>query len=236
MTQKHTVVSKEDWIAARKLLLAREKEYTRAGDALAAQRRELPWERVDKRYVFQTDAGAKTLAELFEGKHQLAVYHFMFAPSWDVGCKSCSFWADHFNGIVAHLAQRDVRFVAISRAPLPKLQAYAKRMGWTFPWVSSSETDFNFDYRVSFRPEDTAAGTRIYNYAPSNDKGEEETGISMFYQDDSGDVFHTYSAYGRGVELANATYRWLDIAPKGRDESSLEWPMAWVRLHDEYPR
>lgn len=236
MTQKHAVVSREDWIAARKQLLAREKEHMRAGDALAAQRRDLPWERVAKRYVFQTATGPKSLGELFEGKAQLAVYHFMFAPSWEAGCKSCSFWADHFSGMVEHLAQRDVRFVAISRAPLLKLQAFAKRMGWTFPWVSSSETDFNFDYQVSFRPDETAAGASTYNYAPVKDIGEEQPGISFFYKDERGDVFHTYSSFGRGIEVVNATYRWLDLAPKGRDEAGFEDPMDWVRLHDEYAR
>jgi predicted dithiol-disulfide oxidoreductase (DUF899 family) len=236
MTAPHAVVSKEAWIAARKQLLAREKEFTRLRDELNAQRRDLPWERVDKRYVFQTEAGAKTLAELFGDKRQLVVYHLMFAPDWQAACKSCSFWADNFNGITAHLEQRDLRFVAISRAPLPKLQAFAKRMGWTFPWVSSNETDFNFDYQVSIRPEDIAAGRATYNFAPTATTNQEWPGISVFYRDDDGAVFHTYSAYARGVEMVNAAYQWIDLAPKGRDEANLAHPMAWVKLHDEYAR
>jgi predicted dithiol-disulfide oxidoreductase (DUF899 family) len=160
----------------------------------------------------------------------------MFAPDWQAACKSCSFWADHFTGITAHLEQRDAHFVAISRAPLPKLQAFAKRMGWSFPWVSSSETDFNFDYQVSFRPEDRAAGRASYNYVPSEGTSEEMPGISVFYKDENGSVFHTYSTYGRGIELVNASYQWLDLVPKGRDEAGLPYTMAWVRLHDEYAR
>jgi predicted dithiol-disulfide oxidoreductase (DUF899 family) len=236
MTDAHTIVSKPEWIAARKRLLEREKEFTRLRDELSAERRKLPWERVDKRYVFQTAGGDKTLAELFGDKHQLAIYHLMFAPDWQAACKSCSFWADHFDGITAHLAQRDVSFCAISRAPLPKLQAFGKRMGWGFPWASSNATDFNFDYHVSFRPEDVAAGKATYNYVPIEGKPEEYPGISVFYKDEDGAVFHTYSTYTRGIELVNATYQWLDLVPKGRDEANLSFPMAWVGLHDEYAR
>jgi predicted dithiol-disulfide oxidoreductase (DUF899 family) len=236
MSEAHAVVSREEWLAARKQLLAREKELTRMRDELSAERRNLPWERVDKRYVFQTAAGAKTLADLFGDKHQLVVYHFMFAPDWETGCKSCSFWADNFNGITAHLEQRDIRFVAISRAPLPKLQAFAKRLGWSFPWVSSNETDFNFDYHVSFRPEDVAAGKASLNYAPYDGTDPEWPGISVFYKDDSGAVFHTYSAYLRGIDAVNGAYQWLDLVPKGRDEANLSFSMAWVKLHDEYAR
>jgi predicted dithiol-disulfide oxidoreductase (DUF899 family) len=236
MTEPHTVVSRQEWLAARKQLLAREKEFTRMRDELNAQRRSLPWERVDTRYVFQTEAGPKTLAELFGDKHQLVVYHFMFAPDWQAGCKSCSFWADNFNGITVHLEQRDIRFVAISRAALPKLQAFAKRMGWNFPWVSSSETDFNFDYHVSFRPEDQAAGKTSYNYAPKEGTVQELPGISVFCKDDGGAVFHTYSSYARGVEMVNAAYQWIDLVPKGRDEASLPFTMSWLKLHDEYAR
>lgn len=237
MTESHAVVSKEEWLAARKKLLAREKEFTRLRDELNAQRRDLPWERVEKRYVFQTESGPKTLAELFGDKHQLAVYHLMFAPDWQAACKSCSFWADNFNGITAHLAARDVRFTAISRAPLPKLQAFAKRMGWTFPWVSSDETDFNYDYQVSMRPEDQQAGKATYNYVPlTGSSNGEWPGVSVFYKDDEGAVFHTYSTFGRGIEFANAAYQWIDLVPKGRDEASLPLPMTWVKLHDEYAR
>lgn len=236
MIDNHPVVSQEEWLAARKQLLARERELSRLRDELAEQRRALPWQRVDKRYVFQTEAGRKTLAELFGDKTQLAVYHLMFAPSWDKACKSCSFWADNFNGIPAHLAARDIAFVAISRAPLVKLQAFAARMGWSFPWVSSSETDFNFDYHVSLRPEDHAAVKGTYNYAPITEPFEENPGISAFYKDERGEVFHTYSCYSRGVEEINGAYRWMDLMPKGRSEAGLPYPMAWVRHRDEYGR
>jgi predicted dithiol-disulfide oxidoreductase (DUF899 family) len=236
MTESHAIVSRPDWIAARKQLLVREREFTRLRDELSQQRRDLPWERVDKRYVFQTDAGPKTLAELFGDQHQLVVYHFMFAPDWDAGCKSCSFWADNFNGITEHLKHRDVQMVAISRAPLAKLQAYAARLGWSFPWVSSGETDFNFDYGVSFRPEDQAAGKATYNYAPSTRTVEELPGISVFYKDPSGAVMHTYSCYARGLDLMNTAYNYLDLVPRGRDESGPASPMSWLRRRDEYDR
>ncbi len=232
MADAHTVVSKAQWLAAREKLLAREKELTRLRDELAAERRRLPWERVDKRYVFQTEAGPKTLSELFGDKEQLVVYHLMFAPDWEAACKSCSFWADNFNGIIAHLAQRDIRFVAISRAPLPKLQAFAKRMGWSFPWASASETDFNFDYHVSFEPNQQ----RTYNYTRMEGFSPELPGISVFYKDSTGEVFHTYSTYARGIELMNAAYQWIDLVPKGRAEEGLSHTMAWVKLHDEYTR
>jgi predicted dithiol-disulfide oxidoreductase (DUF899 family) len=236
MTDPHTVVSREEWIAARKQLLAREKELTRRSDELSAERRKLPWERVDKRYVFQTRAGQKALEELFGDKRQLVVYHLMFGPDWELACKSCSFWADNFNGITSHLEQRDISFVAISRAPLAKLQAFAKRMGWSFRWVSSNETDFNFDYHVSFRPEELAAGKAVYNYQPLKQAEEEWPGISVFYKDESGTVFHTYSAFGRGIDRVNGAYQWLDLVPKGRDEDGLDFSMSWVKLHDEYAR
>jgi predicted dithiol-disulfide oxidoreductase (DUF899 family) len=236
MTDAHTIVSKQEWIAARKELLAREKEFTRLRDELNAQRRSMPWERVEKRYVFQTEAGPKTLAELFGDKRQLIVYHLMFAPDWQAACKACSFWADNFNGITEHLTQRDIRFVAISRAALPKLQAFATRMNWSFPWVSASETDFNFDYSVSFRPEDQAAGKTTYNYVPTEGTFPERPGISVFYKDDHGAVFHTYSTYSRGIEMVNAAYQWIDIVPNGRNEAGLQYPMAWLKLHDEYAR
>ena len=234
MTESHPIVSRQDWIAARKQLLAREKDFTRMRDELTAARRNLPWERVDKRYVFQTDAGPKTLAELFGDKQQLVVYHFMFAPTWEAGCKSCSFWADNFNGIVPHLAHRDVSFTAISRAPLPKLQAYASRMGWSFPWASSCETDFNFDYGVSFRAEDQATAT--YNYDPLKGTYEEREGASVFFKDASGAVLHTYSCYARGIDLMNTAYNILDIVPRGRNEAGLPMPMSWLRRRDEYER
>lgn len=234
MTERHAVVSRQEWLAARKRLQAREKDFTRLRDELSAERRSLPWERVDKRYVFQTAAGPQTLAELFGDKQQLVVYHFMFAPDWELGCKACSFWADNFNGITAHLAARDVSFTAISRAALPKLQAYARRLGWTFNWVSSGETDFNFDYEVSFRPEDHAAGKTSYNYAPAAGTFQEREGISVFYKDESGAVLHTYSCFARGVDMMNTAYQYLDLVPKGRDEAA--GAMAWLKRHDEYER
>lgn len=234
MTERHAVVSRQEWLAARKRLQAREKDFTRLRDELSAERRSLPWERVDKRYVFQTASGPQTLAELFGDKQQLVVYHFMFAPDWELGCKACSFWADNFNGITAHLAARDVSFTAISRAALPKLQAYARRLGWTFNWVSSGETDFNFDYEVSFRSEDHAAGKTTYNYAPAAGTFQEREGISVFYKDESGAVLHTYSCFARGVDMMNTAYQYLDLVPKGRDEAA--GAMAWLKRHDEYER
>ncbi len=179
--------------------------------------------------------GQESLGELFAGRSQLLVYHFMFGPSAEVGCKSCSFWADHFDGALSHLAQRDVSFVAISRGPLAKLMAFRQRLGWRFPWLSSAATDFNYDFSVSFRDEERASGTLSYNYGPLTGRSADLPGLSAFYRDPSGAIFHTYSTYGRGIELANATYQLLDLAPKGRDEDRLPQSMAWVRFHDEYP-
>jgi predicted dithiol-disulfide oxidoreductase (DUF899 family) len=235
MMENHEVVSHEEWLAARRLLLAEEKEFTRLRDRLSQQRRDLPWERVDKNYAFEGPGGRETLSQLFDGRHQLAVYHFMLAPDWQEGCKSCSFWADNFNGIDAHLRQRDVSFLAISRAPLPKIEAFKKRMGWTFKWVSSFGNDFNYDYRVSFRSEQSSSGEIFYNYAPRKTAMEELPGISVFYKDDDGTIFHTYSCYARGLDMLNGAYHWLDLTPKGRDETGPH-KMAWVRLHDEYER
>lgn len=234
--QQHSVVSRDEWLAARKTLLKREKEFTRERDELNAQRRALPWVRVDKPYAFQTDAGRKTLAELFGDKSQMVVYHLMFAPDWEKACKSCSFWADNFNGIDAHLAARDIQFYAISRAPLPKLKAFAKRMGWTFPWASSNETDFNYDFAASFKPEEIESGAAVYNFGALPNKNTDWPGINVFCKAESGSVFNTYSSYGRGIEMVNAAYQWMDLAPKGRDEDELKFTMEWVRLHDEYAR
>jgi predicted dithiol-disulfide oxidoreductase (DUF899 family) len=234
---KHaTTGSKAEWLEARKKLLAKEKEFTRMRDQLSAERRALPWLRLDKEYRFEGPKGTQTLAELFEGRSQLVVYHFMFAPDWEVGCKSCSFWADNFNGVVAHLNQRDVTFVAISRAPLPKLQAFAQRLGWSFPWVSSSGSDFNFDFHVSFTPEDVARGEATYNYAPLTHAMSDLPGVSVFARDESGALFHTYSCYARGIDMLNTAYHYLDLTPKGRDEEGLPTPMAWVKLRDQYGR
>ena len=231
--EQHKVVSHEEWIAARRQLLAEEKEFTRLRDRLSQRRRDLPWEQVDKDYVFEGPGGRENLSQLFDGRHQLAVYHFMLGPDWQEGCKSCSFWADNFNGIDAQLRQRDVSFIAISRAPWPKIQAFKKRMGWTFKWVSSFNSDFNYDYHVSFRLEQSASREVEYNYAPSQTTMEELPGISVFYKDDDAKIFHTYSCYARGLDILNGAYHWLDLVPKGRDETGPH-KMAWVRLHDEY--
>ena len=232
----HEITDRPSWLSRRLQLLEREKAFMRAKDELARERRALPWVRLDKEYVFQGPDGPCSLADAFGAHSQLLVYHLMFAPGWEAACKSCSFWADHFDACVPHLSQRDASFVAISRAPLGKLQAYAKRLGWKFEWLSSGEADFNYDFGVSFRDEDRAAGRAIYNYAPADSDESDSPGFSAFYKDSDGAIFHTYSTYGRGIELANATYQLLDLLPKGRDEESLRAPMAWVRRHDEYPR
>jgi predicted dithiol-disulfide oxidoreductase (DUF899 family) len=230
----HRIVSQTEWLEERMRLLAKEKEFTRARDQLSEARRALPWVRVNERYVFQGPDGEQTLAQLFDGRNQLVVYHFMLAPEWDAGCKSCSFWADNFNGIVAHLAHRDVTMVAISRAPLAKLQAYRQRLGWSFKWFSSFGTRFNYDFGVSFKPEELAENRAMYNYGSIRPPGVEMPGVSTFYKGADGEVFHTYSAYGRGIDLLNTAYNYLDLVPKGRDEQGLPTPMAWLRRHDEY--
>jgi predicted dithiol-disulfide oxidoreductase (DUF899 family) len=230
---QHPIVSQDEWLAARKALLAKEKEFSKSRDALSAARRALPWVKVEKSYVFDGPAGKETLADLFGGKSQLLVYHFMLGPGWVQGCPSCSFLADHFDGAVAHLAQRDVTLVVVSRAPLVEIDAYKKRMGWRFKWVSSYSTDFNRDYHVSFS-KDEVAGEVEYNYAMGKFPSEEAPGISAFIRDEAGGVFHTYSSYARGLDILLGTYNFLDMAPKGRDEDNLPWTMAWVRRHDEY--
>jgi predicted dithiol-disulfide oxidoreductase (DUF899 family) len=230
----HPIVSRDAWLEARRQLLAREKEFTRLRDELSRQRRELPWVRIDQRYVFDGPGGKESLADLFGSKRQLIVFHFMFAPDWEAGCKSCSFWADGFNGILAHLDQRDVALVAVSRAPLAKLRAFAQRLGWTFRWLSSAGSDFNYDFEVSFRPQDRDAGTLVYNYAPSRTSMTDLPGISVFVRDDAGAVFHTYSCFARGLDMMNPAYQYLDLVPRGRDEGGLPYPMAWVRHRDQY--
>lgn len=230
----HRIVSPEEWTRQRRELMDKEKEFTRLRDELSQARRDLPWERVSKTYEFDGPGGKVTLAEAFGGRSQLVVYHFMFAPEWENGCKSCSFWADNFNGIVQHLNQRDVSFAAISRAPLPKLQAFAKRLGWSFKWLSSEGSDFNYDYNVSFRPQDLDGGKAVYNYAPSGTKMSDLPGVSVFYKDADGAIYHTYSTYSRGIDMLNTAYNYLDIVPKGRDEAGLQHAMAWVKLHDQY--
>ena len=230
----HQVVTPKEWGEARKHLLAKEKEFTRLRDQLSQARRDLPWVRVTKQYVFDGPGGKQTLGQLFNGHSQLVVYHFMFAPDWEDGCRGCSFWADNFSGIVPHLNQRDVTFVAISRAPLAKLQAFAKRLGWNFKWLSSAGNDFNYDYNVSFTPESLAGGSAIYNYAANKMNMTELPGISVFFKDADGNVFHTYSCYARGLDMLNTAYHYLDLVPKGREEAGLPHAMAWVRPRDEY--
>ena len=232
--QEHKVVSRDEWLSARRKHLAREKELTRLRDQLSQERRELPWVKVDQDYVFEGPDGKQTLAELFEGRSQLLVYHFMFGTDWDEGCPSCSFWADNYDPLVVHLNHRDVTLVAVSKAPLDKLEAYKKRMGWSFKWVSSAGNDFNRDYHVSFTPEEMEKGEVYYNYGKSQFPSEEAPGVSIFYKDDSGDVFHTYSCYARGLDMLNAAYHMLDLVPKGRDEQDLPYGMAWLRRHDGY--
>lgn len=229
----HPVVSDAEWLEARGALLDKEKEFTRLRDELSSQRRQLPWRRVETDYVFDGVDGPVSLAELFGAHSQLMIYHFMFGPDWDAGCPSCSFWADNFDGIVQHLAHRDVAFAAVSRAPLARLREYRERMGWHFRWVSSAANEFNFDYQVSFRPEQQD-GEVVYNYRSGPWRGDESPGLSVFHKDDSGAIFHTYSTYARGLDMINGAYHFLDLAPKGRDEAGLEWPQQWVRRHDEY--
>ncbi len=233
MTQ-HQIVSRDEWLSARKRLLEREKEFTRQRDQLSAARRELPWVKVNKEYVFEGPDGKESLAELFAERSQLIVYHFMLGPGWEQGCPSCSYLADHFDGATIHLANRDVTFLVASRAPLKEIEAFQKRMGWQFKWVSSNGSDFNYDFNVSFTPEQMAKGKVHYNYRMTEFPSEEAPGISVFTKDDSGTVFHTYSAYARGLDILIGTYNMLDLVPKGRDEADLPYTMAWIRHHDRY--
>jgi predicted dithiol-disulfide oxidoreductase (DUF899 family) len=232
MSGKHRVVAHDDWIAARKILLEKEKAFSRLRDELNRQRRDLPWEAVTKNYVFTGPTGKLTLPDLFEGRSQLIVQHFMFAPDWEAGCAHCSFWADGYDPMVIHMNRRDVTFVAVSRAPYARIEAYRKRMGWSFKWYSSEGSDFNFDYQASFRPEEMAKGEVVYNYRTQPMNVSEREGASAFYKDASGKVFHTYSTYARGIDLMNTAYNYIDIAPKGRDENGRG--QFWVKRHDEY--
>ena len=232
--QPHKIVSREEWVETRKALMAREKELTRARDRLSEERRALPWVKVDKTYVFEGPDGSKTLADLFAGRSQLVVQHFMFAPDWNEGCKSCSFWADGFERMIPHLAARDTTLLAISRAPLEKLDAFKKRMGWTFGWLSSAHNDFNYDYAVSFTPQEIAEGAKVYNFGTSGFGIEEAPGISVFFRDQAGNIFHTYSCFARGLDMMNAAYHYLDLTPLGRHEEGLPYPMDWLRLRDQY--
>lgn len=232
--QQPRIVGRDEWLAARKELLIKEKALTRARDALSAERRRLPMERVDKQYVFDAPGGRRTLAELFDGRSQLAVYHFMMGPDWDEGCPYCSFLADHIDGTLPHLAQRDVTLLAVSRAPLSRIEAFKRRMGWRFRWVSSDGNDFNRDYHVSFTKEEIASGQMDYNYDVREFPMEEAPGLSVFFKDPAGEIFHTYSTYARGGEPLIGAYNYLDLMPKGRDEEGLAFSMSWVRHHDRY--
>ena len=233
-TVNHAVVSSDRWVAERKKLLAHERELTHLRDQIARERRALPLVHIDKNYVFDTPSGPRTLADLFDGRHQLLVQHFMFGPGWEQGCPSCSYMADHTDGMTVHLTHRDTTFVAISRATLPEIERFRQRMGWQFKWVSSNGNDFNFDFGVSFTPEEQAKNEVTYNYGKQPFESEEMPGVSVFYKDDAGTVFHTWSTYGRGVEVMMGTYKLLDLVPKGRDERDVDHKMEWVRHHDRY--
>ena len=232
--QSHRIVSRQEWIEARKVLMAREKELTRVREAVSEERRSLPWVKVDKTYLFDAPRGKVTLADLFRGRPQLVVQHVMFAPEWDAACKSCSFWADGFERMVPHLAARDTTMIAVSRAPVKKLEAFKTRMGWTFDWVSSGDNDFNSDYGVTFTKQQIEEGKPLYNFGTTPFYGEELPGISVFYRDDTGALFHTYSTFARGLDMMNAAYHYLDLTPLGRHEDGLPYPMDWVRLRDQY--
>lgn len=229
----HPVVSRDQWLKARLALLAEQKAFTRQRDALAAKVRDLPWVRVEKSYTFDSPSGKKSLADLFGPRSQLIVYHFMFDPTWSQGCMGCSFLADNYNGIVVHLAHRDISFVTVSKAPPDKLEAFRKRMGWSFPWVSAANTDFSHDYNVSFTDQEILAGEGKYNYSEKPGPMRELPGVSVFYKNPRGEVFHTYSTFARGLEDFLTAYRYIDIAPKGRDEEQVGG-MGWLRHHDRY--
>ena len=231
---QHPVVSRDEWIAARKTLLAKEKQLTRQRDQLAAERRNLPWVRIDKAYVFDGPIGKVTLVDLFDGRSQLVIQHFMFGPDWEEGCVGCSFGADNVDSARQHFEHRDLSFAAVSRTAIAKIEAFKRRMGWRFTWVSSLGSDFNYDFGVSFTRDQLAGGMVTYNYEPVKGESEDLSGISTFYKDETGAIFHTYSTFGRGDELLSPAYAYLDLAPKGRDEEGLPFPSAWWRHHDKY--
>jgi predicted dithiol-disulfide oxidoreductase (DUF899 family) len=228
------IVSQDEWLKARTALLLEEKEFTRLRDQLSQKRRQLPWVKVDKNYSFEGVNGTETLSDLFDGRSQLIVYHFMYGPDWEDACPSCSFWADNFNGIDIHLKHRDASLVAISRASLDQLQAYSKRMGWDFKWLSSSVSEFNYDFQASFRAEEMEQGEVLYNFKMGQFPADEAPGISVFYKNEQGKIFHTYSCYARGLDMLNGAYHYMDLLPKGRDEDDLEFTMAWLRRRDQY--
>ena len=232
--QNKNIVSRQEWLEERRKFLQEEKDFTRLRDQLSQRRRELPWVRVDKEYVFDGADGKQSLSGLFEGRSQLIVYHFMYGPDWEEGCPSCSYLADNFNGIDIHLKHRDASLVAVSRAPLQVLQAYRQRMGWNFKWLSSLGSDFNYDYHVSFTPDEMEKGEMFYNFDVSQFPADETPGVSVFYRNSQAEVFHTYSCYARGLDILIGAYNFIDLLPKGRDEDDLEFTMAWLRRHDQY--
>ena len=231
--ENRKVVSQKAWIAARKKLLVKEKQFSKLRDQMAAERRKLPWVKIEKDYVFDGPDGKVSLGALFCGKSQLVIYHFMFGPGWGEGCPHCSFWADHYDSVSHHISQRDTAFAVVSRAPLKEIEPFKKRMGWKFKWVSSNKTDFNFDFNVSFTPEQIRSGVLPYNYGKFKMEIDELQGVSAFYRDSDGQVYHTYSSYARGIDLLNTTYNFLDLTAKGRDENP-EHSQDWVRHHDKY--
>jgi predicted dithiol-disulfide oxidoreductase (DUF899 family) len=233
-TTQHKVVSPAEWLAARKEFLVKEKEFTRLRDELSQQRRELPWERVEKPYEFEGPEGQVSLSDLFTNHSQLVIYHFMLGPGWSEGCKSCSYLADHFDGMTIHLAHRDVNFAVVSHAPFAEITAFKQRMGWHFPWYSSFGSDFNYDYQVSLRPEERGNAKVYYNYRMVEFGSDERPGLSVFFKDEHGEIFHTYSSYERGLDILVGAYNFLDMVPKGRDEAGLKHSMAWLRHHDRY--
>jgi predicted dithiol-disulfide oxidoreductase (DUF899 family) len=233
--ENRKVVSQKDWLAARKQLLAKEKAFNRLRDELNLQRRKLPWVKVEKNYVFDGPNGKKSLADLFQGKSQLIVYHFMFGPGWKEGCAHCAFWADHYDSVNIHIGQRDTALVVISRAQLKEINPFKRRMGWKFKWVSSFGSDFNFDFGVSFTPQEIKSGVLPYNYTKIKMKIDELQGASAFYKDGNGDIYHTYSTDARGIDLLNTTYNFLDLTAKGRDETP-DSTQDWVRYHDKYKK
>jgi predicted dithiol-disulfide oxidoreductase (DUF899 family) len=232
--QPGNIVSRDEWLEARKILLQEEKDFTRLRDQLSRKRRQQPWLKVDAEYIFEDLNGKLSLGDLFEDKSQLIIYHFMYGPDWEEGCPSCSFWADNFNGINIHLRHRDANMVVVSRASLAQLQAYRKRMGWDFKWVSSLGNNFNYDYHVSFSAAEMEKAEMFYNFKLGNFPADEAPGISVFYRSPEGQVFHTYSCYARGLDMLNGAYHYLDLLPKGRDEDDLDFTMAWLRRRDEY--
>jgi len=232
--QPNKVVSQQEWLNARRRHLEREKEFTRLRDELSEERRKLPWVKVDKEYRFDSIDGRLLLPDLFGGASQLIVYHFMYGPDWEEGCPSCSFWSDNFNGIDIHLKHRDINLVAVSRAPLETLQAYRERMGWGFKWVSSYQSDFNFDFQASFTTEEMEKGEMFYNFSTNSFPSDEGPGVSAFYKNNRNEVFHTYSTYARGLDMLNGAYHYMDIAPRGRDEQDLSFTMEWLRRRDQY--